>query len=151
MGVNGHVVIVLILLLWVSIYDIRERRIPNMALISATVLHIVLELLFNAGLQMADIYPLTFALAFLSLVLLNDRARGICVGHIGMGDIKLLLYLITFLLPFIDPLKWVAALTIVSILGMVILLRGRSIRRALGVTLPLAPYLLGATAVAAIL
>ncbi len=101
------------LLLATSVTDLRSRRIPNRFLFIATILHLLLDLLDPAPTQidyLSTLLTITIFLSGLSLA----WVRRYLLSLIGMGDLKLILYLSAFFFPWIDLRDLLLGLALVS-------------------------------------
>ena len=148
----GHIFISFLLLIAVSYTDLRERRIPNKLLLVASIIHILIDLFDGEGSRINYLNPLILVSGVMC-ILCFDGIRNSLRKAIGAGDIKLILYLSSFLLPFIDFEDFFLGLGLLSLLSTPYIFRGRSGKMGSRSTswksnLPFAPYLLGASSVA---
>lgn len=112
---NGHLLIVALLLISVSYTDLKERRIPNRFLITATMLHILLDII-GPGVERIEYLQPSIISALLILVLASLKWR--VIRFIGMGDVKLIIYLIFFFFPWIEMNFFFIGLGVVSIASL---------------------------------
>lgn len=90
-----HVVLTSLTLLCASIIDIRTRRIPNELLLIAVIAHIGIELINRFdGLDRVDYRRGVVALLLAAALILAPVPGRWIVENFGMGDIKLLVYII---------------------------------------------------------
>jgi Flp pilus assembly protein protease CpaA len=124
-----HIPIALLVIFILSLVDIYQRRIPNKILLAAVVVHIALSLFSsssfnnsfnNQGVMIAIILLFIFLIFF-------ERSSQWVFERIGMGDIKLLLYLIWIFTGVISWRIWLMALSAISLLfiGWMIVRRKR--------------------------
>ena len=115
---SPHLLLVFALLLAVSWVDIRERRIPNIFLVSAVSLHL---LLWASGVRWNFSSELTLlvALMFLALVLAPPLGKRLSTA-IGMGDLKLILYILWTMNEAIDWTRFLIILTSISALFLLV-------------------------------
>jgi len=118
-----------------SVVDLRERRIPNRLLALAILIHVSYGLMTGENVDLEH-----EGIIFISLtmvVLLFRGSREWLLERIGMGDIKLIAYLLLTLVPQIGLIAWTSSISAVSLIALLFLLRARKITSSL----PLAPIL----------
>lgn len=137
---NGHLIIGISTLALAAWVDLRTMRIPNRLLLLGSISHLVFW--FLADEEIARPY---FFLAFISLVsfaISIEKVRRSLVSSIGMGDLKLIAYLLLFVIPFLDPARWLISMTSVSIGGLILIIAISDDRRkAMQKAFPFAPIL----------
>jgi Flp pilus assembly protein protease CpaA len=111
--IQPHFFLALIVLLIISIIDFYQRRIPNVILLSAVALHIVLSLFFSHDFNhRASIYLI---ITFLLFLMFFQKQSLRTLERIGMGDLKLFLYLIWIFSAYISWSIWLITLSFISI------------------------------------
>ena len=137
-----HLLLALITLVLAGLIDLLTRRIPNLLLGVAFLLHLVISVSFERPVLGWNSFALY--LGSLTLLFASRRLRVHILGTIGMGDIKLTGYLILFMVPHLNLFEWLMGVASVSTLTLLLLLfRGRS--RS---SIPFAPLLTLGTLVA---
>jgi Flp pilus assembly protein protease CpaA len=153
---SGHLAIVAILLCAVSYSDLKERRIPNKFMIAAAIIHVALDVVDGTESRIEYLRPLVVAVSVLAILVLFVDFRRALLTWIGMGDLKLFLYLTLFFFPFIEVEYFFLGLGIISLAIILVaffrllLIRGPK-GFALKSSVPMAPLCLGASALALIL
>ena len=131
------------ILIIAALVDLETRRIPNRLLIAGLFSHLLIWVFLESP-TMA-ILPAAVLIVTLFLTLLIPSLREIAMSSIGMGDIKLLIYIALFISPFFDPYRWLIFMAISSaLLAAIYLLLLRWKER----TLPFAPVLTMSTILA---
>lgn len=137
-----HLLLALITLVLAGLIDLLTRRIPNLLLGVALVLHLVISVSFERPVLGWNSFA--FYLGSLTLPFASRRLRVHILGTIGMGDIKLVGYLILFMVPHLNLFEWLMGMASVATLTLLLLLlRGRSQS-----SIPFAPLLTLGTLVA---
>ncbi len=137
-----HLLLALIILALAGLIDLLTRRIPNLLLGVALVLHLMIAISLES--PVLGWHSFALYLASCTLLFASRRLREHILGAIGMGDIKLVGYLMLFMVPHLNVVEWLLGVALVSTLTLLILpLRGR-----LQSSIPLAPLLLLGTLVA---
>jgi len=140
--VNAHLLIAVMILIIAALVDLETRRIPNRLLIAGLFSHLLIWIFLEAP-TMA-ILPAAVLIVTLFLTLLIPSLRDMAMSSIGMGDIKLIIYIALFISPFFDPYRWLIFMAISSaLLGAIPLLLRWKER-----TLPFAPVLTMSTLLA---
>jgi Flp pilus assembly protein protease CpaA len=140
--VSLHLLLALITLVLAGLIDLLTRRIPNLLLGVALVLHLVISVSFERPVLGWNLFA--FYLGSLTLLFASRRLRVHILGTIGMGDIKLVGYLILFMVPHLNLFEWLMGMASVATLTLLLLLlRGRSQS-----SIPFAPLLTLGTLVA---
>lgn len=141
----GHFLIALAFLTLFAWIDLRTRRIPNRLLLTALTSHA----LYWGATAHSPSDVITPAIVFVVVVTASaswDRSRKFLLSAIGMGDIKLVAYLLVFAVPYLDFGAWLFSMSIASVITAILLLA--TIHRRNGRrdgTIPLAPVLLVGT------
>jgi len=129
----SHALLALLVQAIAVISDLASRRIPNRLLVGAILSHLIIWLLLQ------EFPPASFArlslIVIVAVAILMPRSRTFLDDHLGMGDIKLLVYLLIFFFPFIRPQVWLMAFSAASLI--VIFLTRSTVRSSL----PLAPII----------
>lgn len=137
-----HLLLALITLVLAGLIDLLTRRIPNLLLGVALVLHLVISVSFERPVLGWNSFA--FYLGSLTPLFASRRLRVHILGTIGMGDIKLVGYLILFMVPHLNLFEWLMGMASVATLTLLLLLlRGRSQS-----SIPFAPLLTLGTLVA---
>lgn len=119
--------------------DLKARRIPNRLLISALIAHGLLWILHEPP-SLALLESVIFVALF-GVAAIIPRSGELLFTNIGMGDIKLVLYLLLIVSPQLDTFRWLLFLALISALIFVILI----FKRRLWESLPFAPVITVAT------
>lgn len=153
---NGHLAISTLLLLAVSYIDLRERRIPNGFLLTAIFFHLLFDLAAGSDARIDYLrMSVIMALVLLPLIIL-DRLRRLVMRSIGMGDIKLFLYLSFFHFPWIRSDHFLLGFLLLSLLVLSLLYVRHLLSSKLRASpwrssIPLAPLFLGGSITALML
>jgi Flp pilus assembly protein protease CpaA len=136
-SVLSHALLALLVQGVATVTDFLVRRIPNRLILSAIAFH------FLIWIVMAELPPVGVAhisiVAIMTMLILIPRSRGFLYENLGMGDIKLIAYLLVFFFPFIRMEVWFLAFGAASWIAV------RTRRSAIRSSLPLAPIIFAAS------
>lgn len=136
---DSHLLLALVILIVAAFTDLKARRIPNRLLISALIAHGLLWILHEPP-SLALLESVIFVALF-GVAAIIPRSGELLFTNIGMGDIKLVLYLLLIVSPQLDTFRWLLFLALISALIFVILI----FKRRLWESLPFAPVITVAT------
>ena len=109
-----HIIVALTTLFIISIFDIHQKRIPNKILFSSIALHFILSFFYSYSFNNQVVALLILLLLILLIVF--ERSSQWVLAKIGMGDIKLILYLIWIFTGAISWKVWLITLSLISLL-----------------------------------
>lgn len=136
---DSHLLFALVILIVAAFTDLKARRIPNRLLISALIAHGLLWILHEPP-SLALLESVIFVALF-GIAAFTPRLGDLLFTNIGMGDIKLVLYLLLIVSPQLEIFRWLLLLALISALIFVVLM----IKRRLWESLPFAPVITVAT------
>jgi len=128
-----HLVVASLVLLIAAITDLRTRRIPNLLLLFAFPIHLLFACIDGLNHRGGAI---AFLVAFI-LVVVPISGPWI-MRNFGMGDVKLLVYLIWSIGA---GMNWIAFLLAIGLSSLLLIGVQRVLRRSLAQSLPFAPFL----------
>jgi Flp pilus assembly protein protease CpaA len=134
---DAHALLALAVLAVIAWVDFRTHRIPNKILVLAPFLHLSLWWQSSWNRELAPVLGVKGFSLFLMIVipaLVIPRSSRFLQESIGMGDLKLIGYLLLFLAPYLEMATWLTWLSVVSLLTR-LTLRSRT------TAIPLAPIL----------
>ena len=120
-----------------ALIDFRTRRIPNRLLLLAAFIHAAIAFRWKQYPEVGINHLLIGTALFFAFLI--PRIRYVFSRHIGMGDLKLLLYLSIFFIPSIHITTWLIGFSATA--SVVLLFR----RARLHLSLPLAPIIFAAS------
>lgn len=127
-----HLVIATAVLVLASIFDLRTRKIPNRLLISAVVVHLVCAK-FDGLDHRRGVIALGISLILIATPILGS----LVLKNLGMGDVKLLVYIIWSIGEAVNWMAFLLAISLSSFVLIAVLLMGRVSQQRL----PFAPFL----------
>jgi Flp pilus assembly protein protease CpaA len=143
---SQHLALAIILLITLAWVDLRTHRIPNRILLLGISLHLVIWLVQDErpNLGLKEFMMWTIAI---SLLLLLPQGSRFLQRALGMGDIKLIGYLLLFLSPAIQFSVWILFTALVSLLLILLIsvstsIKGGVDKDAKSRRVPFAPILL---------
>lgn len=144
---SGHLVIGITTLALAAWVDLLLMRIPNRLLLWGSASHLVYWLLAGEAIVQTDYFLIFMGLFAFSMMI--KRMRRIVITSMGMGDVKLIAYLLLFVIPFLDLAQWLFSLACASIIGLIMIAAASEKRRArLRRAVPFAPFLFVGTSLA---
>ena len=142
---SQHIALVVILLTTLAWVDLRTHRIPNWILLLGISLHLLVWLVHDERpiLGLKEFMMWTVAI---SLLLVLPQGNLFLQRALGMGDIKLIGYLLLFLSPAVQFSVWILFTTLASLLLVLLIPIFTSIRGVVDIDaksrrVPFAPIL----------
>lgn len=120
-----HLILGILVLILASVIDFVTRRIPNRLLVAALTLHFLIAMILQR--PHIGVRPFLFYVGIIALLFVGARSRELLIASIGMGDIKLIGYLVLFVAPHLNLTDWFFGMAVVSTLTLAFLyLSGRT-------------------------
>lgn len=131
--ISFHFLLASLVLLIAAIIDLRTRRIPNLLLLVAFPIHLLFARIDGLNHRGGAI-----ALILALIMVVAPTSGPWIMRNFGMGDVKLLVYLIWSIGA---DMNWIALLLAIGLSSLLLIGVLKVLRRSLDQSLPFAPFL----------